>query len=118
MRATIKLILALAIIILVVSFVLQNPWINDTHQIHFAGYKSIPINLSFIILGALLSGAIIVSGSMLVSQLKLKKKIRSQQKRLGQLEEELHSLRNLPLMETELNKKQISESTAAAPQKV
>jgi uncharacterized integral membrane protein len=114
MRATLKLIIGLALIILVVSFVLNNPWINETHEIHYLGYRTVPIHLSLIILGSILLGAVMVSGSMFVHQLKLKNKIREQAKRLRQLEEELHSLRNLPLIEPEINKKPSTESTTEA----
>ncbi len=111
MRTTLKLIIALALIILVVSFVLENPWINETHTIHYLGYRTIPLNLSLIILGSILLGGVLTSGSMLIGQLKLKKTIRQQEKRLRQLEDELHSLRNLPLMEPNKNYKPIPEST-------
>jgi uncharacterized integral membrane protein len=105
MRTTIKLIIALAVIILAVSFVLENPWINRTYEIHYFGYRTIPIHLSLIILVAVLLGAVMTSVSMLMSQLRLKKTIRQQEKKLRQLEEELNSLRNLPLMESNIDKK-------------
>jgi hypothetical protein len=42
---------------------------------------------------------------MFMNQLRLKKRARQQDKRLRQLEEELHSLRSLPLMEREIKNK-------------
>lgn len=111
MRTTLKLIVILAIVILAVSFVKANPWLNKANEIRFLGYHTIPIPLSVIIPGAMLLGAIIVSGSMFINQLSLKKKLRRQEKKTSQLKAELHSLRNLPLMEPGLNKDTESNST-------
>ena len=110
MRTTLKLIIILAVIILAVSFIRENPWLNEAIELRYFGYRSIPFPLSVIILGSMLLGAIIVSASMLINQLKLKKKMREQGKKLRQLEAELHSLRNLPLMEPAINEKPAAES--------
>ncbi len=109
MRTTIKLIIVLALIILAVSFIQENPWLNDANEIHFLSYRTIPIPLSLIIPGCVLMGALLVTGSMLIAQFKLKKKLRQQCKKTSQLEAELHSLRNLPLVEPGIEKKPDTE---------
>ncbi len=123
MRTTLKLIIVLAIVILAISFIKYNPWLNQANPIRFLGYRTIPIPLSVVIPVAVLLGAIIASGSMFISQLGLKKQLRLQVKKTSQLEAELHSLRNLPLMEPELkpgpNKETESDSapvSAPAPE--
>jgi putative membrane protein len=110
MRATLKLIIGLAAVILVVYFIQKNPWINETYTIHYFGYRTVPIPLSLIILCSIMLGAVLVSGTMFIHQLKLRQKMREQARRLRQLEEELHSLRNLPLVESEITQKPSPES--------
>jgi len=100
MKTTLKLILGLVFVILVVNFLLENPWMKEKFVIHYFGYQSAPIYLPVIILGAMLLGALLTAAAMLVPQLRLKRELRQQVRRIRQMEEELNSLRNLPLMES------------------
>ncbi len=110
MRTTLKSIVVLALIILAAIFIQENPWLNNANEIHFINYRTIPIPLYLIILGSVLLGIILVSWSMLITQLRLKKKLRLQTKKTKQLEAELYSLRNLPLVEPGIEKKPDTEA--------
>ena len=99
MHHALKPILVIVLLILVVIFFVQNPWlINTRYAFHYFAYQSVPIPLVFIVLGAILTGAGFASAVLLIEQLRLKKRLRLQEKRLKEIEE-LAALRQSPLTE-------------------
>lgn len=97
---TLKLIITLLITILIVTLILANPWmLQEKFSISYLGYKSPEIHMVVLLLVAITVGAIITALSMFCGQLRLKKIIRDHKKKIRQIEEELSSLRNLPLRE-------------------
>ena len=97
---TLKLIISLLLTIFVVSVVLANQWMLETKfSIYYMGYKTPELQVVILFLITTAIGAILTSISMLAGQLKLKYSIRDYKKKINQMEEELSSLRNLPLRE-------------------
>ncbi len=98
---TLKLILGLLATIFIASLMLANPWmVQQKFAVTYLGYRSPEIHLILILLAALTIGAVISILSMLGGQLRLKGTIREQKRKIRQVEEELNSLRNLPLRES------------------
>ncbi len=98
---TLKLIIILVASTFLASLVLANRWmIEQSFAISYLGYRTPEIPLVLLILAGITLGAIITALSMLGGQLRLKKKLREQNKKTRQMDEELKSLRNLPLRDT------------------
>ena len=98
---TLKLIISLILTIFIVSLILANPWmVEQKFAISYLGYKSPEVHLVILLLAGVTLGAVFTALSMLVGQLRLKSALREQNKKTRQMEEELNSLRNLPLRES------------------
>ncbi len=98
---TLKLIIGLLVILLTATLVLANQWmLQQKFVISYLGYKTPEIHLILLLLASLTIGAIFAATSMLAGQLRLKSNLRQQRKKIRELEEELNSLRNLPLRES------------------
>ena len=107
MKTALKMFLGIAVILLIVSFIVQNPRLtSESYTIQYFGYQTVPIQLPIIILGAVFLGALLVFGAALLEYFELKRVIRRQEKRLQQLEQELNSLRNLPILGEKLEQKE------------
>lgn len=96
----IKSVLVVLIIIFTVSFILENTWIiKEQYQIEYYTLKSRPIPLVLLFFGNILLGALIVALPSFLKNLRLKRLLKLDQKKMHQMDKELSSLRNLPLTE-------------------
>ena len=112
---TLKLILSLLLTIFIVSLILANPWmLQQKYAVTYLGYQSPQIHLILLLLAALTIGAMITALTMLGGQLRLKGALREQRKKISQMEEELNSLRNLPLKESG-NQLEATRETESTP---
>ena len=99
MKTALKMFFAILMIILVVSFIVQNPRLtSESYTLQYFGYQTAPLQLPIILLGAIFLGALLVLGATAVEYFSLKRTIRRQERKIHQLEQELNSLRNLPLL--------------------
>ncbi len=99
MKTVLKMFFAILMIILIVSFIVQNPRLtSESYTLQYFGYQTAPIQLPIILLGAIFLGALLVLGATLMEYFGLKRIIHRQERKLHQLEQELNSLRNLPLL--------------------
>lgn len=97
-----KMILFILLVILVVTFVLQNQWIiNESFSICYFLWESKPISLYIILLMDFFFGIFLCASCYLVKHSKLKRLLNQNRKRIAQMEEELVSLRNLPITENQ-----------------
>ena len=97
-----KLILFILLVILIVTFILQNQWIiQQEYSIKYTLYETPPISLYVILLFVFFLGALLSSLCYLVRNSKLKRFINQQKKKIKQMEQELISLRNLPIIENQ-----------------
>ena len=111
---TFKLIIVLLLATFIGSLVVVNQWmLQQKFAISYLGYQTpeVPLILLFLIL--LTVGAMMAIVSMLAGQLRLKSTLREQKRKIVQVEEELNSLRNLPLRESgsQLNGSPETENT-------
>lgn len=109
---TLKLIISLVASLFVASLILANPWmLQQKFAISYLGYQSPEIHLILLLLATLTIGVLIAILSMLTGQLRLKSTIREQKKKIRQVEEELNSLRNLPLRENSHERNNTDQET-------
>lgn len=95
-----KMILFILLVILAVTFILQNQWIiKDSYTIRYFLYETRPISLYLILLIDFFFGIFLCACCYLVKHAQLKRIIHQHRKRIAQMEEELVSLRNLPITE-------------------
>ena len=95
-----KMILFILLVILVVTFVLQNQWIiQENFSVQYFLYETAPISLYVILLINFFLGAFLCACCYIVKNRKLKKLINEHKKKITQMEKELVSLRNLPITE-------------------
>jgi len=100
MKQVLKIIIGLSSIGFMATFVMQNQWMLNT-RFHFSyyGQNTPQINFLVLLLGSIISGALLSSVIMLFNQFSLKRVIRRKEKIIGKMEKELNSLRNLPIIE-------------------
>jgi putative membrane protein len=95
-----KTLLVVIIIILTVSFVLENKWIVDQrYEIQYYTVKSPAIPLVLLFLANILFGALLMAVPSFIKNHHLKKALKGERKKIAQMEKELSSLRNLPITE-------------------
>ena len=104
-----KTLLILLIIVITVSFIFENKWIvEEEFQIKYYTYTSPPIPMVLLLLGTILLGALLIAVPSFMKGHKLKKILKTERKKITQMEKELNSLRNLPITE-EKNIEQINK---------
>ena len=97
-----KMILFILLVILVVTFVLQNQWIiQERFPIRYFLWESTPISLYIILLIDFFIGILLCVSCYIVKHSKLKRMLHQNKRRIAQMEEELVSLRNLPITENQ-----------------
>ncbi|MGA1843477.1 MAG: LapA family protein [bacterium] len=95
-----KMILFILLVILAVTFILQNQWIiQERYSIRYFLYETSPISLYLILLVDFFFGIFLCACCYLVKHAQLKRVLQQHRKRIAQMEEELVSLRNLPITE-------------------
>ncbi|MBN2373016.1 LapA family protein [bacterium] len=95
-----KMILFILLVVLVVTFVLQNQWIiQERFSVRYFLYETVPISLSIILLITFSLGAFLCACCYIIKNNKLKRLLNQHKKKIKQMEKELVSLRNLPITE-------------------
>jgi len=102
MLAIVKFMVFLLVLAIVASFAVKNG--DDVVLYYYFGLESVPMPLFLVIFGSLVLGALISLLFAVGEQLRLRYTIRSLEKKMRRMEEELYSLRNLPLT-SELSEK-------------
>lgn len=96
------MILFVLLVILVVTFILQNQWIvQQNFSIRYFLYNTPPISLYLILLADFFLGAFLCACCYVVKNSRLKGVINQHKKKIQQMEKELVSLRNLPITENQ-----------------
>lgn len=96
----VKTLLIMAIIILSISFIMENKWIvEQSYEIQYYRYKTREIPLVLLFLGSIFFGALLVSIPAVIKNHRLKKALKTERKKIVQIEGELNLLRNLPISE-------------------
>ena len=97
-----KMILFILLVILMVTFVLQNQWIiQQRFSIRYFLWETAPISLYILFLIDFFLGILLCTSCYIVKHTKLKQLLSKNKKRIAQMEEELVSLRNLPITENQ-----------------
>ncbi|MBI3013910.1 MAG: LapA family protein [Candidatus Tectomicrobia bacterium] len=102
MLAIVKFMVFLLVLAIVASFAVKNG--DDVILHYYFGLESVPMPLFLVIFGSLVLGALISLLFAVGEQLRLRYTIRSLERKMRRMEEELYSLRNLPLT-SELSEK-------------
>lgn len=96
----VKIILFLLLVILAVTFILQNQWIvQQKVTLNYFLYSSSPLSLYTILLIDFFLGALLIACCSLIKHSKTKRILNQYKKKIDQMEKELISLRNLPITE-------------------
>lgn len=99
---TVKLIISLLLSILVIILIVANPWmVEQKYSLVFFDRQTIPMPIIVYMLISVIIGAVISAVSLFVGHLRLKSILREKNQKIQQMEEELCSLRNLPLRESD-----------------
>ena len=97
-----KMILFILLVILVVTFILQNQWIiQQKFSIEYFLHETSPISLYLILMIVFFAGIFLAACCYIVKTNKLKKLLAQNKRRIAQMEKELVSLRNLPITENQ-----------------
>lgn len=97
-----KMILFILLVVLIVTFILQNQWIvQQEFSIRYFLYETAPISLYLIMLIDFFLGVFLCACCYIIKNTKLKKIINKHKKKIEQMEKELVSLRNLPITENQ-----------------
>ncbi len=99
-----KMLFSILIFVVVVSFITQNQWMlqpDQFVQFTFHGYRTVPLPIPMSMAICVLIGAITIFFSSLMTQLRLKRKVKEQNKTIQLMEKEINELRNLPITEIE-----------------
>lgn len=100
-----KLILFILLVILTVTFILHNQWIvSQEFPIRYFVFHTEPISLYIIFLAVFFLGAFLTTCCYMIKNSKLKRVLNQHKKKIKQMEQELISLRNLPITENQDNK--------------
>lgn len=102
MRFIKVLIIILFVFVGLMILIQNNEVLSTTMSLRFDVYvldawKSIPLPFYFLLLVSFLIGALFTLSYFLVEKIRMSAELRSCRSRLGRLEKELNSLRNLPL---------------------
>jgi uncharacterized integral membrane protein len=107
-----KIIIFILLVILVVIFVFQNPWIIEKEvYITIPLYYTFKIALWIILLIFFFLGTLLSTCCYIVKHSKLKRLLNQNKKRIIQMERELVSLRNLPITEDQEEKTSSLQTT-------
>lgn len=103
-----KMILFILLVVLVVTFVLQNQWIvNQQFSIGYGLWKTNEIRLFYMLLFMFFFGIFLSACCYIIKYNKLKRTLSQNKRKIAQMEKELVSLRNLPITENEEEKTSI-----------
>ena len=103
-----KMILFILLVVLVVTFVLQNQWIvNQQFSIGYGLWKTNEIRLFYMLLFMFFFGIFLSACCYIIKYNKLKRLFSQNKRKIVQMEKELVSLRNLPITENEEEKTSI-----------
>jgi uncharacterized membrane protein YciS (DUF1049 family) len=100
----IKMLFLMFIFVIIVGFITQNQWmLNQDKFIQFTvySYSTVPLPIPLIMALCMLSGAITIFFTMFLTQLRLKRKVKEQNRSIYLMEKEINELRNLPITEIE-----------------
>lgn len=95
MLAIVKFVAFLLVLAVVASFAVKNGQEVTLH--YYFGLDSVPLPLFLILFGSMVLGALLSLLFAVGEQLRLRFSIRSMERKMRRMEDELHSLRNLPL---------------------
>jgi len=102
-----KTILIMVLFIIAITFAIKNQAPISLKYYFFEGTLTMPLFL--LIFFSMLTGVLIAGGAGVFAGFKLKYEIRKYKKVILELEEELNSLRNLPITESNEHDKQVEE---------
>jgi len=101
-----KLILFILLVILVVTFVLQNQWIiMQKFSVGYGLWETTEIRLFYMLLFMFFFGFFLSACCYVIKYNKLKRILSQNKRQIAQMEKELVSLRNLPITENEEEEK-------------
>ncbi len=95
-----KTFVVLIIIVLSVTFIVQNAWIlnpNPDYKIRYLNYTTPSMPPVVLFLFCILLGSLFIAGPSFIKNQQLKRLLRVEKKKIAQMEKELSSLRNLPI---------------------
>lgn len=117
----VKVVVFLLLLVLLVAFLFQNQdafLAGTTLEFRLLGFlhlSSKPIPLYGLILGSIFGGGLLAALYIGLGNFRLRSTIRSLERQTSSLQEELKSLRNLPITEAEVPAGQIAESPGSEP---